>query len=85
MLQFLEAIAELKSGTNAIDSNALKATVRKTMELCNKQDNEAITKSDFIDWSVLRQSLLFKKLHFFFSLKKNHDLCEVFLPIKDCK
>jgi len=52
LIQFLEAIAELKDGDDAIDSNVAKTVVEELMELCDKKNDENITKEEFIAWCV---------------------------------
>jgi hypothetical protein len=55
LIQFLEAIAELEHGDDAIDSNLIKSVVKQTMEFCKKENDENITKEEFIAWCVFTQ------------------------------
>ncbi len=56
LIQFLEAIAELEHGDDAIDSNSLKSVVKQTMEFCEKENDESITKEEFINWCVFTEN-----------------------------
>ena len=53
MIKFLEAIAELEGGEEAVDLDAAQTVVRQIMEFCGKEsDKEEITKEEFIAWFV---------------------------------
>lgn len=84
--QYLEAVAELQNKNLTKDLDKIKSVVRTMMEQCNKKNDETFTKEEFIAWYIVSlKIILIEKLCFYFSLKKDHDVCVAFLPIAASK
>ena len=54
MGKYLEAIAELEGGEDAVDIHSIQSVIKKVMEFCGKENEEdELTKEEFIAWFVI--------------------------------
>ena len=50
MVSFIETIARLVGGEKAVNTKEAKSVAKAILQSCGKNQDDAVTKTEFIDW-----------------------------------
>ncbi len=79
LIQYLEAMIQLERRRNSTDTNKIKSIANDIIKFHKRQNNEVITKEEFISWYDFSRRISTLKNELF-SLKANYEWCLTFLP-----